>query len=940
MRTFLLASTAVTAVVGMTAGAAAPFSAPPARGLAGPASSPIVTPVLEDRIDPNLRVQMDQAGPNDVLSALVYLDVRVDIDALEAQFAAQDTPLDDRHELVVTALRETAAATQPPVADYLAARQAAGGVASFESYWIVNAFRVDATAAELEALAARPEVHRVFLNYPIELIEPVAREDGGVIAGGPTTGLEAIRAPEVWDMGIDGDGVLVASLDTGVQGSHPALADRWAGVADPNYAGHPEWAFFDPNTNQDFPFDSGSHGTHTMGTICGGAPGEQIGVAPGALWIHAAVIDIGGLDNTVAKAIEAFQWTADPDGDPSTSWDVPDVCSNSWGLTDFHGYPDCDELFWDFLDACEAVGTVIVFAAGNEGSSGLRRPGDRATDDYRTFAVAAVDGNQQGWPVAGFSSRGPTFCGPNGEMAIKPDISAPGVSVFSSVPGGYANFDGTSMACPHIAGVVALMRQANPSLPPAELKQAIYDSAFDLGSTGEDNTYGWGMVDAFEAVNIALSLANLDLEFPNGFPSEIDPLGGGTFPVTVVEQQSEHAAGTGLLWVNDGDGWTSHPMLETGENTYDAVFPPTECPGDVNFYVSVETTDGEVVNSPFNAPDSYYTTFSISEVQFGFNDSFQQDLGWTVNGNATTGQWQRGVPVGDGLRGDPETDSDGSGRCYLTGNAPGDSDVDGGSTRLVSPLLDATGGSDAIVAYDRWYSNSINNSTQDDVFVVEISNNGGSTWTQVETVGPTGPGTDGGWVHVEFVVGDYVTPTDQIRLRFTASDTGQGSVVEAGVDAVQVKFLLCHDSNLLDATVTRGTLVSGGVTNLTGSDDSHLRSRSERGFTVQEPNVNAILVGALGDPGAGSIDVAVESRLNHANGTATLSMRNWSTGDLEPISTYAIGTSEVTEALQTDAANRVRDDGRVELEVKYVVPAVFAAVGFDSYIDLVELQTP
>ena len=83
----------------------------------------------------------------------------------------------------------------------------------------------------------------------------------------------------------------------------------------------------------------------------------------------------------------------DPDGDPSTSWDVPDVCSNSWGVTTSHGYPPCDPLFWSYLDACKAAGILIVFAAGNEGSSGLRRPPDRATDDYRTFAVAAVDGN-------------------------------------------------------------------------------------------------------------------------------------------------------------------------------------------------------------------------------------------------------------------------------------------------------------------------------------------------------------------------------------------------------------------------------------------------------------------------------------------------------------------------------------------------------------------
>ena len=226
------------------------------------------------------------------------------------------------------------------------------------------------------------------------------------MAGGVEPGVEAVRAPEVWDLGITGDGALVATLDTGVDGSHPALASRWRGL-DPAYAGNPGWAFFDPVTNWEFPQDSGSHGTHTMGSVCGGPPGDSVGVAPGAEWIHAAVIDRGGgIDQTVSDAILAFQWLIDPDGNPGTNFDVPDVCSNSWGLAVFHGVPDCDETFWIFLDACEAAGIVIIFSAGNEGFSGLRRPADRATDDYRTMAVAAVNANNPSFPIAGFSSRG------------------------------------------------------------------------------------------------------------------------------------------------------------------------------------------------------------------------------------------------------------------------------------------------------------------------------------------------------------------------------------------------------------------------------------------------------------------------------------------------------------------------------------------------------
>ena len=144
-----------------------------------------------------------------------------------------------------------------------------------------------------------------------------------------------------------------------------------------------------------------------MGTVCGGAPGDQVGVAPGALWIAAAPIDRGGgISRTVSDAILSFEWLIDPDGNPETNWDVPAVCSNSWRVTTGHGYPDCDETFWTFLDACEAAGTVIIFAAGNEGASGLGKPPDRATDDYRCFAVAAVDAEDPDCLIADFSSRG------------------------------------------------------------------------------------------------------------------------------------------------------------------------------------------------------------------------------------------------------------------------------------------------------------------------------------------------------------------------------------------------------------------------------------------------------------------------------------------------------------------------------------------------------
>jgi subtilisin family serine protease len=442
---------------------------------------------------------------DEIISVLVFLKDQVDLKEITRQMDEQGATLQKRHEVTVVSLQDTAYSSQPQLVEYLNELENQKIVKEYKPYWISNVIRVDTYQCVVDNIAKRSDVLKVYPNFEIELIEPISKrlEDGSDGRDDIEPGVVAVRAPEVWDMGITGAGVLVATLDTGVDGNHPALADRWAGVADPNYEGHPEWAWFDPYAGQnDFPYDNHGHGTHTMGSVCGGAPGDQIGVAPGAYWISAAPIDRGGgIPQTVADAIESFEWMIDPDGDPSTNWDVPDVCSNSWRVTTGHGYPPCDDLFWSYLDACEAVGTVIIFAAGNEGSGGLGRPSDRATDDYRTFAVAAVDANDPSWPIAYFSSRGPTYCTPDGSEAIKPDIAGPGVDVRSSMPGGgYGYMSGTSMSTPHLNGVVALMREAAPDMSVEEIKEIIYQTAYDLGEPGEDNSYGWGMVDVYEAV--------------------------------------------------------------------------------------------------------------------------------------------------------------------------------------------------------------------------------------------------------------------------------------------------------------------------------------------------------------------------------------------------------------------------------------------------------
>jgi hypothetical protein len=400
------------------------------------------------------------------------------------------------HESVIIDLKTRAASSQTDFMTALQESYAQGRVESFRQFWITNAISITADKATIDVLSQRPEVESVFEDIPLSLIAPVEIREAAPSVTGAERGLEVIAASECWALGLDGTGSLVCSFDTGVDGDHPALASKYRG----NNGGSSSACWFDPFTGSEYPQDSHGHGTHTMGTMVGSDAADTVGVAPAAQWIAAAVVDRGGgIQRTISDLLAAFQWAADPDGDPTTTDDVPDVVNNSWGIPVGY-FPACDQTFWEAIDNLEAAGVVCVFAAGNEGpfSSTVRTPADRITSDFDAFSVGAVDANAPELLVAGFSSRGPSGC--NG-ITIKPEVIAPGVQVRStSRSGGYALMSGTSMAAPHVSGAVAILRQFNPHATPSDIKQALMLSATDLGQPGEDNSYGWGVIDIRSAL--------------------------------------------------------------------------------------------------------------------------------------------------------------------------------------------------------------------------------------------------------------------------------------------------------------------------------------------------------------------------------------------------------------------------------------------------------
>ncbi|MBN2226678.1 MAG: hypothetical protein JW763_04885 [candidate division Zixibacteria bacterium] len=314
---------------------------------------------------------------------------------------------------------------------------------------------------------------------------------------------------------------------------------------------------------------------------------------------------------------------------------------------------------------------------------------------------------------------------------------------------------------------------------------------------GEDGGYGrleYGCSSiGYAAAYIVYAGADpLYFEYPSGIPEIVMPEQTTAFAVKVIPGSGTPISGTGQLHYSiNGEEIITEAMIEAQTNIYMAVLPAIVCGDTLAFYVSAEdVTEGRMYDP---VPDAPNVALPATDVVTIFADDFETDQGWTVSGNAVDGHWDRGVPAGAGERGDPPTDYDGSGSCFLTDNVYGNSDVDNGTTYLDSPVFDLTSG-DGLVHYARWYSNDYGSSPYIDVMRVYVSNDSGYSWVKVDSAGPTA-NASGGWFEHTFSTGDFVTPGAFMRLRFEASDIGDGSVVEAGVDDLSITVYICEQSN-------------------------------------------------------------------------------------------------------------------------------------------------
>ncbi len=304
---------------------------------------------------------------------------------------------------------------------------------------------------------------------------------------------------------------------------------------------------------------------------------------------------------------------------------------------------------------------------------------------------------------------------------------------------------------------------------------------------------------AFAAHSISCpALPPIVFTYPNGRPTILPP--GQSFGVRVdIEAGTKTPAfGTERLYYSvDGGTYQITNLTHLGGSQFLATLPGITCGSKMDWFIQVQDTQGGFHTNPSNAPSSSYSASAYDSIEVAFHDDMETNKGWTVGDvgdNATTGIWGRMDPQGTPAQ--PEDDVSNPGTiCYVTdgraGTSIGQYDVDGGKTTLITPTLNLAGQPSANISYWRWYSNDQGAAPNTDTFRVDINN--GSGWVNVETVGPSGPGTSGGWIYHEFNVADFVTPTANVRVRFIAEDLEPGSIVEAALDEFMVKIGVCNE---------------------------------------------------------------------------------------------------------------------------------------------------
>jgi subtilisin family serine protease len=481
----------VAALAAAAAAAALVIAAPPAT------ASPVSAGV--DKIDDAV---LATAQRGDAATFYIVLTEKADLSG-----ARQAKGHEKKATLAYEKLTTTAASTQRPLRNFL---DHAGAV--YQPYWIANAIRVTSADAELiQELGARKDVAQILpertyeFDDTLESVSEATAVDAAAVEAAVTAetpvewGIADVKADQVWSQyGVTGEGIVIANIDSGVQYDHPALVGNYRGNLGDGTFSH-DYNWYDPTgvCTGGVPCDNNGHGTHTMGTMVGAG---GVGVAPGATWIAAKGCEARSCSDSFL--LQAGQWVLAPtdrNGQNPRPDLSPDIVNNSWGGS------DDDSFYTDIIAAWNSAGIFEAFAAGNDGDGvtckTTNAPGGRGD----VYGVGAHDAAGE---IASFSGFGPSPV----DGSLRPDITAPGVSVRSTLPANrYGVQSGTSMATPHVAGAVGLLWAEAPSLiGDIEATQALLNgTAIDVddthcgGTAARNNVWGDGKLDILAAVDQA-----------------------------------------------------------------------------------------------------------------------------------------------------------------------------------------------------------------------------------------------------------------------------------------------------------------------------------------------------------------------------------------------------------------------------------------------------
>ncbi len=543
-------------------------------------------------IDPELKAVIEDSRPNQDIDVIIEFSNKFNLHSLKHKKRGAK-----RHEEMVRGLRKHSDIEQSDVKQLLSGHR----IHQHKQLWLNNSLAVSVPANMVEELAESRRVSRVRLDKQIAI--------QAAAAGSPAPAewnIQAIHANDVWAQGITGAGIVVGSMDTGVDAAHADLSSRWRG-------GTNSW--FDPYGQHATPYDTSGHGTQTTSLIVGGdANGTSIGVAPGAQWIAAKIFNDS--DTATMSAIHAsFQWMLDPDNNPATD-DGADIVNNSWDLSGSVNL--CDAEFQADINALRAAGVAVVFSAGNYGPNAATSVSP--ANNAGALAVGAVD---ETLTIAFSSSRGPSACSGN----IFPQLAAPGMNVVAAdktfgglFPLSYMNVSGTSFSAPHVAGALALLQSAFPNSTLDERETALIQTAVDAGVVGADNDYGYGLVD------INAAYAQLGGTPPPPVPGTSAPLAaddsastaentGVTINVIAndVDADGDLVAssvaiviqtGHGTL-MNNGNGTVSYTPAANFNGSDSFTYTVSDSVGNISNKATVTITVTAVNNAPVANNDSY-----------------------------------------------------------------------------------------------------------------------------------------------------------------------------------------------------------------------------------------------------------------------------------------------------------------------------------------------